>query len=148
VTVQTSVDVIASVAAASGVIGGAVTSVTFSVAAGDRVAGNAGSAATFTFTPTAGGSGPSAVTLNCPEGFFIVYTATPTATLSTVGSTLNPSQPGATFIAMTTGGTPLAAGTAEPSHFQAAKWALQRLEATSTCERALIPLHPLRLHLA
>jgi hypothetical protein len=93
------------------VIGGAVTFVSFSVGASDRVAGKAGVAATFTFTPTAGGAGPAAVTLSYPSGFFAA-TATPNATLSTSGATLAPGAPGNTSIVMTVGGAALAASTA------------------------------------
>ena len=85
VTVQTSADPTASSPAQScGVIGGAVTSVAFSIASGDRVAGKAGVEATFTFTPSAGGAGPSLVTLNYPSGFFAA-SPTPTAKSSAAG---------------------------------------------------------------
>jgi hypothetical protein len=68
---------IASASVVSGVIGGSVTIVSFAVSGVDRVAGKAGAAATFTFTPTAGGalSVGGRITLNYPSGFF---SATPT----------------------------------------------------------------------
>jgi hypothetical protein len=53
-----------------------VTDVTFDVGAGYRVAGMKAAKAQFTFTPTAGGVGPSNVTLNYPSGFFAT-SATP-----------------------------------------------------------------------
>ena len=70
-TVQTTADPTASSPAVScGAIGGAVWNVTFSIAAEDRVANKSAVKATFTFTPSAGGAGASAVTLNYPSGFF------------------------------------------------------------------------------
>ena len=73
----------------------------------DRVAGKAGAAATFTFTPTAGGAGPADVTLSYPSGFFV--SSTPTATHSAAGATLTPAAPGATSIVIAISGTALAA---------------------------------------
>jgi hypothetical protein len=112
VTVQTNTDLVnSSPAVSSGVIGGAVTSVSFFVAPGDRVAGKTGVQATFAFTPSAGGAGPSTVTLNYPAGFFAT-SATPTATSSTSGAILTPAKPGATSIVLAASGTSLAAGAA------------------------------------
>jgi hypothetical protein len=88
--------------------------VTFGIAAGDRVAGKTGAAATFTFTPTAGGAlaTGSTITLNYPSGFFAI-SAIPTAKVSTAGATLTPAQPGNTSIVLKVGGSaPLAAGAA------------------------------------
>jgi hypothetical protein len=106
VTVRTDTDpTVSSPAVSSGKIGGAVTGVTFNVAAGDRVAARAGVEATFTFTPSAGGGGPSDVTLNYPSGFFAT-SATPTAKASTAGVTLTPRAPGSTsFVLAAAGGT-------------------------------------------
>jgi hypothetical protein len=112
VTVRTDTDpTVSSPAVSSGKIGGAVTAVTFDVAAGDRVAGRAGVEATFTFTPSAGGAGPSSVTLNYPSGFFAT-SPTPTAKVSTAGATLTPAQPGTTSIVLAATDSALAAGTA------------------------------------
>ena len=111
ITVQTSSDTVASSVVHSGSIGGQVTSTSITINTYNRVMGKTGAAATFTFTPTAGGAGPAAVTLNYPSGFFAI-TPTPTATLSTGGATLAPGAPGATSIVMTAGGTALAASTA------------------------------------
>jgi hypothetical protein len=66
----------------------------------------AGVEATFTFTPSAGGGGPSNVT-----GSFATP-ATPTANVSTAGATFTPAQPGATSIVLEATGSALAAGTA------------------------------------
>jgi hypothetical protein len=113
VTVQTNTDPTASSPAVScGRIGGAVTAVTFLVAAFGRFAYRTNVEATFTFTPSSGGAGPSNITLNYPSGFFSTY-ATPTAKASTAGATLTPMRPGALSIVLTVGGSaPLAAGTA------------------------------------
>jgi hypothetical protein len=112
VTVQTSADPTASSPAEScGVIGGAVTTVALTIAAEDRVAGRGGVAATFTFTPSAGGAGPSTVTLNYPSGFFAT-SPTPSATVSTAGTIMAPGPPGATSIVLAVSGTALAVGTA------------------------------------
>jgi hypothetical protein len=88
-----------------------VTNVMFAVAAADRVAGKAAVQATFSFTPSAGGAGPSSVTLNYPPGFFSP-SATPTTTLSTAGATLTPGAPGVTSIILAATGSLMAALTA------------------------------------
>jgi hypothetical protein len=111
VTVQTSADPTASSPAEScGVIGGAVTTVALIIAAADRVAGRVGVAVTFTFTPSAGGAGPSTVTLTYPSGFFAT-SPTPSAAVSTAGTIMAPGPPGATSIVLAVSGTALAAGT-------------------------------------
>jgi hypothetical protein len=110
ITVKTSADPTASSSVASGVIGSAVTNVTFNVAAVDRVAGKSGCVATFTFTPTSGGAGPATITLTYPSGFFV--TATPGVSHSAPSATITAGAPGATSIVMTTAGTALAASTA------------------------------------
>ena len=86
-------------------------SVTFNIQSVDRIAAKNTVRATFTFTPSAGGAGPSSVTLNYPAGFFAT-SATPTATSSTSGAILTPAQPGATSIVLAASGTSLAAGIA------------------------------------
>ena len=50
-----------------------------------------------TFTPSAGGGGPSSVTLNYPSGFFATF---PTPSANVAGATLTPAQPGATSIVL------------------------------------------------
>jgi hypothetical protein len=72
VSISTSKDPIASSGVSSGAIGGQVTSTSFAMAASDRVAGKAGTAATFSFTTTAGGAlaAGSNITLTYPSGFF------------------------------------------------------------------------------
>jgi hypothetical protein len=111
VTVQTSADPIPSNAVASGVIGGAVTSISFGIAAADRVANRTNVAATFAFTPSAGGASPISVTLNYPPGFFSP-SATPNATSSSVDTILSPETPGVTSIVLSVTGTALSAATA------------------------------------
>jgi len=99
-------------AVSCGAIGGAVSNVTFSIAAEDRVAKKSAVKATFTFTPSAGGAGASAVTLNYPSGFFAT-SPTPTASVSAESTSMTPGPPGATSIVLTVAGTAaLAAGTA------------------------------------
>jgi hypothetical protein len=89
-----------------------VTSVTFSVRAGDRVAYSHHVQATFTFTPSAAGTGPTVdVTLNYPSGFFDT-SATPTAIVSTVDTIMKPREPGESSIVLDVSGAELAAGTA------------------------------------
>ena len=111
VNVQTSADIVTSNSVASGVIGDTVTNISFSIANGDRVVKKRNAAATFSFTPSVGGAGPAAITLNYPSGFF-ANTSTPSAALSTFGATLIPQAPNVNFIIMVTGGTALAASTA------------------------------------
>ncbi len=106
---------VAVAAVASGVIGGAVTSISFDSAAGERVAGRANVAATFAFTPSAGGGSPSSVTLNYPLGFFST-SATPIATSSSAGTILTPHTPGVTSIVFCTPAPSGLCGWAVPCH--------------------------------
>jgi len=109
--VQTSADIVTSNSVASGVIGGTVTNISFSIANGDRAVKKRNAAATFSFTPSVGGAGPAAITLNYPSGFF-ANTSTPNAFISTAGATLISQAPNVNSIIMVTGGTSLAASTA------------------------------------
>jgi hypothetical protein len=89
ITVQTSADPVPSYPpVSSGVIGGAVTSVMFDVAAADRLAGKAGVAATFSFVITAGGAlvANSKITLSYPANLFAL-TGTPRIQMSGSGGT-------------------------------------------------------------
>jgi hypothetical protein len=112
VTLQTSADqLVSSPPASCGAIGGAVTLLSFSVAAADRVAGKSGVQATFSFTPSVGGAGPTSITLNYPSGFFAT-SPTPSASVSSAGTAVTPGPPGATSIVLAVNGTALAAGAA------------------------------------
>jgi hypothetical protein len=80
---STSTDTVRSETMASGVIGGQVTSPSFAIATSDRVAGQPGAAATFSFTTTAGGklATGGTITLTYPSGFFS-STGTPVVQIS------------------------------------------------------------------
>ncbi len=112
VTVQTSADPTKSAAAASGVIGGAVTSVTFTVFSSDRVAGKAQVDATFAFKTTAGGqlAAGGTITLTFPTGFFS-STGTPGVSISGSGTTGSAAKPTSTRIVITTATQTIAAST-------------------------------------
>jgi hypothetical protein len=104
VNVRSSVDVIASVGVSSGMIGGQVSFSQFSISVLDRLATFGNAKATFVFTPTAGGTGPSTITLNYPSLFFATGFI-PTFKLSTVDATISSGASSATSIVMTTGGS-------------------------------------------
>jgi hypothetical protein len=100
VSVATSADELHSASsAASGVIGGAVSSVGFRVASADRVINKPGVAATFTFTTSAGGAlaAGGAITLSYPSGFFAAV-GTPGVVISGDGATASAATPSATQI--------------------------------------------------
>jgi hypothetical protein len=103
ISVATSVDQTASASVASGVIGGAVTSVTFGVALADRVANKTSAAATFAFTTTAGGAlaAGSNITLTYPSGFF-ASAGSPSVQISGGGATGSVATPTGTQIVITT----------------------------------------------
>ena len=112
VTVQTNADSAVSAAVASGVIGGAVTSVSFSVVSIDRVAGKAQVDATFAFKTTAGGelAAGGFITLTFPTGFFS-STGTPGVSISGGGTTGSAATPTSTRIVITTATQAIAAST-------------------------------------
>jgi hypothetical protein len=99
--IATSADQTASAGVSSGVIGGQPTLPSFTIATGDRVAGKASAAATFSFTTTAGGAlaTSSTITLNYPTGFFV--SGTNPISAAAQGATFNAATSGDSSIALT-----------------------------------------------
>jgi hypothetical protein len=93
--------------------GGQVTSISFAIAASDRVAGKAGASATFSFMTSSAGvlATGSNITLTYPSAFF-VSTGTPGVRISGGGPTATAGSPTSTQIVITTATQAIAASTA------------------------------------